>query len=80
VHICLSGQPSAQFAALGVQANIEGGMSGTIQKAADIFIVRLRNQHAVESQAIELSWEEFSHTFEDRKLSSCIRTRRRTVG
>jgi ferritin-like metal-binding protein YciE len=29
-------------------------MSGTIQKASDIFIVGLRNQHAVESQAIEL--------------------------
>src|SRR3954468_3224813 len=29
-------------------------MSGTIQKARDIFIVGLRNQHAVENQAIEL--------------------------
>jgi ferritin-like metal-binding protein YciE len=29
-------------------------MSGIIQKAADVFIVGLRNQHAVESQAIEL--------------------------
>jgi hypothetical protein len=55
-------------------------MSGTIQKAADIFIVRLCNQHAVESQAIELSWEDFFRTFEDRELASCIRTRRRTVG
>src|SRR4051794_2402005 len=32
----------------------EAAMSGTIQKASDIFIVGLRNQHAVESQAIEL--------------------------
>jgi ferritin-like metal-binding protein YciE len=29
-------------------------MSGTIEKARDIFIVGLRNQHAVENQAIEL--------------------------
>jgi ferritin-like metal-binding protein YciE len=29
-------------------------MSGTIEKARDVFIVGLRNQHAVENQAIEL--------------------------
>jgi ferritin-like metal-binding protein YciE len=29
-------------------------MSGTVEKARDIFIVGLRNQHAVENQAIEL--------------------------